>query len=221
MEIETIIFDLDDTLYPSSSGIWALIRARIDKFMIEKLDYTEENVPKAREKFFLEYGTTLRGLESVHNIDTIEYLKFVHEIPLDQFLYPNEHLQKILKNLSQRKVIFTNGDRWHSRRATDALKISQYFDQVIDILDVSPYCKPMKQAFEIALKKLEITETKTAILIDDNIRNIQAAKSLGMKAIFVAENGHNVDTDIIKIKKIEELDQVFPLFEKASINGLS
>lgn len=221
MEIETIIFDLDDTLYPSSSGIWALIRARIDKFMIEKLDYTEENVPKAREKFFLEYGTTLRGLESVHHIDSIEYLKFVHEIPLDQFLYPNEHLQKILKNLSQRKVIFTNGDRWHSKRVTDALRISQYFDEVIDILDVSPYCKPMKQAFDIALKKLEITETKTALLIDDNLRNIQAAKKLGMKAIYVTENGHNVDKDIIKIKKIEELDQVFSIFDKASINGHS
>lgn len=221
MEIETIIFDLDDTLYPSSSGVWELIRARIDQFMIEKLDYTVENVPKAREKFFLEYGTTLRGLESVHNIDTIEYLKFVHEIPLNQFLFPNEQLQRILNNLSQRKVIFTNGDRWHSKRVTDALRISHYFDVVIDILDVSPYCKPMKQAFDIALKKLEITDAKSALLIDDNIKNIQAAKKLGMKAIFVAENGHNVDADIIKIKKIEELDQVFPIIEKASTNGFS
>lgn len=215
MEIETIIFDLDDTLYPSSSGIWALIRARIDKFMIEKLSYAEENVPAAREKFFLEYGTTLRGLESVHHINPIEYLEYVHEIPLDQYLFPNTDLQSILQNIPQRKAIFTNGDRWHSKRVTDALSISQFFEEVIDILDVSPYCKPMEQAFEIALKKLDIKDTKTALLIDDNIRNIQAGKKLGLNTILVAENGQSFDSDIIRIKKIEELETAFPLFKKS------
>ncbi|HSM26070.1 MAG TPA: hypothetical protein VK856_14495, partial [Anaerolineaceae bacterium] len=88
--IETIIFDLDDTLYPSSAGIWSLIRERIDTFMIDRLGYDEKDVPVIRENFFQTYGTTLRGLESVHHIDANDYLEFVHNIPLVQYLNPNQ-----------------------------------------------------------------------------------------------------------------------------------
>lgn len=213
MNIDTIIFDLDDTLYPSSSGIWALIRARIDKFMIEKLNYAEHEVPTTREKFFKEFGTTLRGLESVHHIDPVEYLKFVHEIPLNKHLFPNTQLQEILHKIPLKKVIFTNGDRWHSKRVTDRLNISHFFEETVDILDVSPYCKPMDEAFNLAFQKLGITNPNNALLIDDNIRNIQAAKRLGLNTILVSENGHNGDQDLIKIRRIEDLESVFQILD--------
>ena len=111
--------------------------------------------------------------------------------------------------IPSKKVIFTNGDRWHSKRVTDRLNISHFFDEVVDILDVSPYCKPMEEAFTIAFQKLGITDTQNVLLIDDNIRNIQAAKELGLKTILVSENGDNGNSDILKIRKIEDLEEVF------------
>ena len=41
MKISTIIFDLDDTLYPASNGVWTLLRDRITQFMVENLGYTK------------------------------------------------------------------------------------------------------------------------------------------------------------------------------------
>ncbi|MDO9087758.1 MAG: pyrimidine 5'-nucleotidase [Anaerolineaceae bacterium] len=210
MEVEIIIFDLDDTLYPSSSGVWTLIRERIDLFMISKLNYTVHNVHSAREQFFKEFGTTLRGLESVHHIDPMEYLQFVHNIPIHRLLFPNIILSRILSEIKQRKVIFTNGDRWHAKRVTDSLNITENFDEVIDILDVSPYCKPMKESFEIAFRKLNIFDPQKALLIDDSLRNIQAAKNLGLQTIWVKEVDNHDHRDFSHIRSIEELIIGFP-----------
>lgn len=210
MTVDLLIFDLDDTLYPSSSGIWSLIRERIDLFMISKLGYTHENVHSARENFFREFGTTLRGLESVHHIDSMEYLKFVHDIPIHEYLFPNSQLNSMLSNIHQKKVIFTNGDRWHSRRVTDALMISSHFDEIIDILDVSPYCKPMIESFQIMLKQLNVSDAQNILLLDDNIRNIQMAEKLGMQTVWVTENNHFQNYDGKQIKKIEDLINNYP-----------
>lgn len=210
MEIEIILFDLDDTLYPGSSGMWTLIRERIDAFMIEKLHYEKSEVHKTRQKLFNEFGTTLRGLESVHHIDPIEYLKFVHDIPLNDYLSPNLKLNRILEILPQKKVIFTNGDRWHALRVTDALDITRHFEETVDIIDVAPYCKPMEEAFELAFQKLEIFDPSKALLIDDNIRNIKTALKLGMKSILISDDGNTFDPDILRIKTIEDLGSIFP-----------
>ncbi len=210
MAVDLLIFDLDDTLYPSSSGIWTLIRERIDLFMISKLGYTQENVFSARENFFREFGTTLRGLESVHHIDPIEYLKFVHDISIDEYLSPNLQLERMLTKIQQRKVIFTNGDRWHARRVTDALRISHLIDEIIDIMDVSPYCKPMIESFHKAMEKLNESNSQNILLIDDNLRNVQMAEKLGMQTVWVTENGYIQKNETKQIKKIEDLLNIYP-----------
>ncbi len=217
MNIDLLIFDLDDTLYTNSSGIWSLIRSRIDLFMISKVGYTQENVHSARENFFREYGTTLRGLESVHNIDPMEYLKFVHDVPIDEHVFPNSKLNSMLSKIKQRKVIFTNGDRWHARRVTDALQISDHFYKIIDVLDVSPYCKPMIESFEIAFEHLEITETQKILFIDDSFRNIQMANKLGLQTVWVTEDGHSLNNGFNQIKKIEDLLDTFPEIENKQV----
>ncbi len=210
MTIDLLLFDLDDTLYASSSGIWSLIRERIDLFMISKLGYQHEHVPSARENFFRKYGTTLRGLESVHHIDPLEYLHFVHDVPIHEYLSPNSKLKSMLANIKQRKAIFTNGDRWHAQRVTDALQISEHFHQTIDVLDVSPYCKPMIESFNIAFEQLGILETQNVLFIDDNLQNVKMAEKLGLQTVWVAENGHNPNGEYNQIEKIEDLLDVYP-----------
>jgi len=210
MNIELILFDLDDTLYPSSSGVWSKIRERIDLFMIEKLGYKFENVHEAREEFFRKFGTTLRGLESVHNIDTSDYLEFVHDIPLNSFIKPNLKLDKILSSIPIKKAIFTNADRNHAKRVTSALQISHHFDDVVDIIDVNPFCKPMLESFQIAISKLGINDPQKILLVDDNSRNIKVARSLGLETILVSENNVNFQNGQRQISRVEDLIESYP-----------
>ncbi len=65
----TIFFDLDDTLYPASSGLWPTLKARMSQYMIEIMGIPAGEVPGLREKYFRRYGTTLRGLQANHQVD--------------------------------------------------------------------------------------------------------------------------------------------------------
>ncbi len=62
MRFSTIFFDLDDTLYPSSSGLWKAIKERMNIYMRDMLHIPEDEVPALREQYYKMYGTTLRGL---------------------------------------------------------------------------------------------------------------------------------------------------------------
>src|SRR3972149_5346046 len=74
MPITTILFDLDDTLYPASSGVWKLIKDRMNIFMHEELGIPWDQIPLLRERYFREYGTTLRGLQTHYHVDVTSFV---------------------------------------------------------------------------------------------------------------------------------------------------
>lgn len=185
MTYSTLFFDLDDTLYPPSSGVWDAIGDRIDLFIHQRLGIPMEEVPALRETLYRTYGTTLRGLAITHGIDQADYLAFVHDIPLNDYLTPDEKVNTILARYPQRKVIFTNADRAHTERVLKVLMLRDSFDQIIDILDVSPYCKPMPEAFQLALNAAGMLKPQNCIMIDDAVHNLRAARSAGFFTVWV------------------------------------
>jgi putative hydrolase of the HAD superfamily len=187
--IEALFIDLDDTLYPASSGLWRDIRGRIDLYMRERLAIPADQVIALRRAYFEQYGTTLRGLERHYPIDKAEFLAFVHDLPLGEYIAPNPGLRTLLQNIPTRKFIFTNADAAHAKRVVTALGLDGCFDGVVDILAVSPHCKPMPASFEIALRLAGQANPHRCVLLDDMPRTILAARELGMFSILVSENG--------------------------------
>ncbi len=210
MKPELLIFDLDDTLYPPQTGVWDEIGNRINRFMQQHLRLPLEEVVQLRDDLFRQYGTTLRGLEILYNIDAHEYLNYVHDLPMHEYLDADPALRLSLLKIPIRKAIFTNGDRAHAQRVTEALGLAGCFDQIIDILDVSPYCKPMPEAFEIALQKLAVTDPTRCVLFEDSPRNIQTARSLGLYTVLVGKNG----TQPVAHGNIYSIGSLLDLFKK-------
>lgn len=184
MPYSTLLIDLDDTVYPAGNGMWDAIAARIDRYMIEKLSLPPTEVPAIRKDLHRRFGTTLRGLDATRRIDRHDYLAFVHDIPLQRFLAPNPLIRAALQAVPMRRVIFTNADRAHALRVLQALELSDLFDQVIDILDIWPYCKPMPEAFRLALHKAN-TRPAECIFIDDAPGNLAGAQDVGLAGILV------------------------------------
>ena len=87
---KTIFFDLDDTLYLPTSGIWEAIGKRIEHYMVEKLDFSVEQAPTERHRLFCTHGTTLRGLVIEYQIDDLDFLEYVHDIPIEEYLSENK-----------------------------------------------------------------------------------------------------------------------------------
>lgn len=212
-----LIFDLDETLYESSTGIWQAIRDRIGLYMHDRMGFEWETIPGLRANLFTTYGTTLRGLMTLYDVDPQDYLEFVHDIPMQNFLKPDPKLGEMLRSYSQRKIIFTNADRRHAQRVTKALGIESAFERIIDIRDIEPHCKPMPEAFRTALQMAEV-EPAQCIMLDDSQSNLATARSMGMGTIRVGSDQLSWDYDEC-VSRIHDLPSVFSPDGRAQENS--
>ena len=201
-----ILFDLDDTLYTPQCGLWAAIGARIDRYMVERLGLAPEATAAQRRHYLETYGTTLNGLRRDHHIDPHEFLQFVHDVPVTQYLAPNAELEAMLARLPQRKVIFTNADAPHARRILDCLDIDRHFVGIIDIHALEFINKPDQRAYERALALIG-ARPREALFVDDAVRNLRPAQALGLTTVLVRPGGgqrpEGVDFQIESILDLE------------------
>lgn len=206
MPLTTLIIDLDDTLYPASAGVWQAIRQRIDAYIRHKFNVSAEEAVRLRDDLFQKYGTTMRGLQVVYHLDEEDYLSYVHDVPLEQFLAPNPALRKMLHGLPYRKVILTNADQRHAERVTGILGITECFEQVIDVRALSPYCKPMPEAFEIVLRLLDLPAME-CVLVEDSLANLGTAKRMGFSTVRIGNSAdcHHCDATIESILELEQV----------------
>lgn len=188
MKITTIFFDLDDTLYPSQVGLWHAIKERMNTYMREHMDIPHEEISALREKYFLQYGTTMRGLQAHHNINTDDFLAFVHDLPLEKYLTPDPLQRQIIASLPTRNLIFTNADIHHAKRVLTRLQLLDLFPEIVDVHTVAPHCKPMPESFSIAMQVAGETDPSRCVMIDDIHRTTQAARKAGLRSILVGEN---------------------------------
>ncbi|MEJ5241561.1 MAG: pyrimidine 5'-nucleotidase [Anaerolineales bacterium] len=183
MSYSTLFCDLDDTLYPASSGLWQAIKERMNLYMHERLGIPWEEIPRLRDAYFQQYGTTLRGLKAHYELDERDFLAFVHDLPLERYLRPDPELRRVLEALPQRKWILTNADAGHAQRVLRFLQIEDCFEGIIDILRLSPYCKPQPEAFAIALRLAGEEHPERCVLVDDLPRTVEAARRFGMLGV--------------------------------------
>ena len=183
MRFTTLFFDLDDTLYPSSTGLWHAIKERMNLYMRERMGIPADEVPVLREQYFKMYGTTLRGLQARHNVDAQDYLAYVHDLPLKDYLTPNPVVRDVIASLPSRKLIFTNADVPHARRVLTALDLDGLFDAIVDVNAVAPYCKPMPESFAIAQEIADEPDPRKCVMIDDLPRTTHAALNAGMASL--------------------------------------
>jgi len=195
MRFTTFFFDLDDTLYPPATGLWEQIGGRINRYLCERLSFPPDQVEDIREKYFREYGTTLRGLQANHKVDMDDYLAFVHDVPLNRYIHADPELRAAIEGIPARKFIFTNADTNHARRVMDVVGLQGLFDGIIDVHVIAPYCKPMPESFELALKAAGSPDPRACVLLDDQRRITRAARLAGMYAVLVGQDTPGEDAD--------------------------
>ncbi len=155
----------------------------MNMYMLDQVGIPADEIPRLREKYFREYGTTLRGLQANHGVDVQDFLAFVHHLPLDQYLHADRNQQSVLASLQTRNLIFTNADAAHARRVLKVLEIEDYFADIIDVNRMDPFCKPKPEAFAIAMQAAGESDPAKCVLIDDLPRTTRAAKDLGLFSI--------------------------------------
>lgn len=195
MHFKSLYIDLDDTLYPASSGLWTAIRERMNAYMQSLMDLPIAEIISLRKKYLETYGTTLRGLEAHFNVDRDEYLAYVHDLPLENFIHPDPALRSLLLSLPQRRWVFTNADNNHANRVLKVLGLVDCFDGVIDIRAIDFACKPDKIAYERALNITGDDDPANCVIFDDAVRNLAPAREMGFYTILVGKDGSEPSVD--------------------------
>ena len=176
--IETWIFDLDNTLYPASCRLFEQVQRRMNEYICERLEVPPEEAAELRRTYFREHGTTMNGLMRVHNIDPHDFLAFVHEVDLS-CVPPDPALVSALGQLDGRKIVHTNGSVRHAERLLDHLGLSTAFTGIIDIVAADFEPKPALPGYRLLLKRHSV-RPETALMVEDMARNLAPAAELGM-----------------------------------------
>jgi putative hydrolase of the HAD superfamily len=189
--VDTWVFDLDNTLYPSDSDLWPRIDERITLFLAN-LFGLDGLSSRALQKFYYQrYGTTLNGLMKEHKIGAAEFLEFVHDIDRSN-LKPNHSLATAILALPGRKLILTNGSRAHAIKTAEQLGLRHLFEDVFDIVAGDLVPKPAESTY---LKFFEThgVDPARAAMFEDIVHNLEAPHKHGMATTLVVPPAGQVD----------------------------
>ncbi|KAJ8543241.1 hypothetical protein K7X08_005764 [Anisodus acutangulus] len=219
---DSIIFDLDDTLYSSKTGIGQSLKKNIDDFLVEKCGFPESKASALRVELFKTYGSSLAGLRAIgYDVDADDYHSYVHgRLPYD-LIKPDAQLRSILRSINQRKIIFTNSDRIHAMKALDHLGIQDCFEQIICFEtmnfnlskatrseEIPVILKPSLEAMNIAIEAAQVNPCRT-LFLDDNARNIAAGKAVGLRTVLVGRATKTKEADYA-LEMVTDLVQLVP-----------
>lgn len=184
--VEDWIFDLDNSLYPASCDLFALIDVRMTEYIARLTGQPLEEARRLQKHYFHQHGTTLAGLMRAHDVDAKEFLDFVHDIDLAR-IPADPDLLAAIDRLPGRKFVFTNGDEAYARRVLDKLGLANAFNGMHDIHAMAYVPKPNPSAYEQMCERHGIDPVR-ALFADDMARNLEPAKALGMTTVWV-DNG--------------------------------
>lgn len=181
--VDVWAFDLDNTLYPPATNLFAQIDVRMTEYVSELLTLPADEARALQKELYREHGTTLAGLMARHEIDPDDFLRRVHDIDYEPVL-ADPALGAAIARLPGRKFIFTNGDRPHAERTATRLGILDHFEDIFDIVAAELNPKPAPIAYERFLKRHGI-EGPRAAMFEDLARNLVVPKELGMRTVLV------------------------------------
>jgi putative hydrolase of the HAD superfamily len=194
--VTTILFDLDETLYPRSTGVMEQIKRKILSYMIERLGLEPDVAEELRLSYLQRYGTSMRGLQIHHAIDADDFLTYVHNLPIEELIQPAPELDEMLGRLPQDKVVFTNASREHAERVLRRLGVRGHFQRILDVRDLEFRSKPNREAYRRACGLLGV-RPEQCMLVEDRAQNIGPAKELGMTTVLVDGADHESADHVI------------------------
>lgn len=232
-----LFLDLDNTLYPSSTGIAEQMNTRIASFFTEKIGMTQAEAVELGRKYYKDYGLAVKGVLKHHiGIDPRDYEEWV-DGGLDlQGLEHDEELKATLGKCTARMLVFTNAGLVHARRVLQQMHIEELFEGICycdyaerraenddlcnasttSIDDLFP-AKPEPKAYERAMRRAGISAPSQCYFADDSAQNIEAAMQVGWNCVLVAEDKDTsmrregkISPGRIAIRRLADLPLVFP-----------
>ncbi len=202
------LFDLDNTLYPSTAGLMEALSARIEEFISQRLNLPPAVAEAMRKAYYGRYGSSVGGVLRHCQVDADEFLSFVHGLPVERYLSPNPQLAELLATLPGHKYLFTNAPADYARRVLHVLGVERHFDSIFDIHFSGLLGKPTPAFYEKVLAALGYP-ANACWFVEDSSANLIPAKALGCRTVWLTSDGATspiyvdyVVHDLIELREI-------------------
>lgn len=200
-----MIFDIDDTLYPTSCGFSDHRNGQvITDFMRDVLGFASaEEAMALRNEVFRAHHSTLKGLAIASSQGRLprpfekqalgEY--WAEHCDFARFLGPLRSASPLAADLhslrhdaGMRLVVFTNAPRKYGLRCLAELGLRDLIPDslVFAVEDVMPACKPEPAAFKAVLQAVGASPERCA-MFEDSMKNIQTCHALGIRTVLIDE----------------------------------
>lgn len=200
--ITTLIFDVDDTLYDVGSGFTGHRNGdAVGNFMVSELGFASiDAAMQVRDEYFEKYHATAKALTVAEadgrlpdgaHFETQSLAKWwASKLEFEKYLKPDPELIAALHASPLKLIAFTNAPRLYAIRVLETLGLREFFpdSQLFAVDDVLPHCKPEPAAFEKVLTAIGSTAAE-CVMVEDSMKNIRAAKALGMRTLLVQGKG--------------------------------
>ena len=206
-EVETWIFDLDNTLYPVTKRLLAHIDEHMGSFVAKYLGISRKDAHQVQKLYFKKYGLTLRGLMLNDGLDPARYFEEMGPMDLNE-VEPNPELGEYITGLNGRKIIYTNASARHTELVLNQMKFKKNtFEAIFDIQAANYVPKPAIESYSLLCKTYSIDPTRAA-MIDDIARNLEPAAQLGMMTVWKKTNAEwskNIEAEIYIDHVVDDL----------------
>jgi len=207
------IFDLDNTLHNAGAHIFPHINRSMTAYLQEHLQLDEQAANALRQHYWQRYGATLSGLMRHHDTDPAHFLWHTHQFSeLDKMVIRTPRLRHLLRALPGKKVVFSNAPQHYAHAVLKLLRIADMFDDVVAVEQTRYRPKPDYFGFRQVLRRHHVSAAQ-CVMVEDSLENLQAAKRLGMRTVWVTPVSRNADCVDVKIRDVMQLNRVASVFK--------
>jgi putative hydrolase of the HAD superfamily len=199
------LFDLDNTLHNATPHIFPHINRSMTAYVQRHLGLDEQAASALRVDYWQRYGATLSGLMRHHDTDPDHFLWHTHQFPeLSRMVLREPRLRAALKKLPGKKLVFSNAPQHYARAVLSLLRVDDLFDDVFAIEHTRFRPKPQMAGFMQLLHKYNLNPAH-CIMVEDSSENLQTAKRLGMRTVWVNATRRSPAYVDVKIRSVMEL----------------
>lgn len=189
--LQCLIFDFDETIYrPESTTLPQQLIYRMSNFIKNKFNLSYKEARLLSRKYRLEYGSTVVGLQKLHNIDPKEFVDYAYNLDLSE-LKKNSEFKKQLQSIPEKKVIFTNANEIYVEKALHIMGIRDEFSDIIGINRTNFVPKSETLGYEMIIDSYA-DSGKNCAIFDDQTDNLKTAKKYGMETVLCNKKADNL-----------------------------
>ena len=205
--ISYILFDLDNTLYPSDMGMEEDMMRRICEYSGDFLGVSAAEALELRAQRMHLYGTTLEWLMAERGLTDVDgYYAAVHPDGEEDKLVPDPVLRDFIAKLPVPSAILTNSPMEHADRVLRKLELDGLFSTIYDIRWNGLEGKPAEGSFRRVLDAIG-RKPEEVLFVDDLPSYVEGFIRLGGKGVLVDDMDRHPTWPHPRVRSIPEISR--------------